>query len=197
MVSSTKEFDTWWRNYYTEEVFDVHAFTQHLTKAFTFVQDKSKKGISNHIREIQAFQKYFEISYRPNYLSQTIHEAVVTLKEQFSKKIEDLKLPSFIKPEQRYELDFNMHPPKFSWLPSANFSVDFRPLFPYWFICGDFVKILRQESPKRAQWVVPTKHTLNSFKEHLHISIKHVHIESPIYKGVEWKVFRLHFFLIS
>lgn len=33
----TQEFDSWWRNYYTEEVFDVPTFPQHLTEVFTFV----------------------------------------------------------------------------------------------------------------------------------------------------------------
>lgn len=41
--------------------------------------------------------------------------------------------------------------------------------------------------------MVPTKHTLDSFKGRLHIGIEHVRIESPIYEGVEWEVFLLYF----
>lgn len=59
-----EEYVTWWRSYYSTKMFDVPAFTQHLTTIFAFVQDRSKKGISTHIKEIQAFQKYFETAYR-------------------------------------------------------------------------------------------------------------------------------------
>lgn len=42
-------------------MFDVASFTQHITNVFTSVQEKTKKGTSDHIKEIQAFQKYFEL----------------------------------------------------------------------------------------------------------------------------------------
>lgn len=102
------------------------------------MQNKAKKGISTHIKEIQTFQKYFEIAYRPDDLSRTICEEAITLKEEFSKKVEDLKLHSFVKPEQQYELAFNMYPSKFPRLPSAEFRVDFSPPFQDRFVCGDF-----------------------------------------------------------
>jgi hypothetical protein len=78
-----------------------------------------------------------------------------------------------------------MYPPKFPRLPNAEFGVVFSPPFPDWFVYGDFVKILRQESQKKANRVVSTKHNLDSFKGHLHIGIEDVHIESDIYEGVE------------
>lgn len=179
----TQEYDTWWRSYYSTKMFDVLAFNKHLTTAFASIQERSKKGISTHIKEIQVFQKYFETAYIPDDLCRTIHEATITLREKFTKKFPDLKLPSYVKYEQRYELDFNLHPPKFPRLPTTDFGVAFSPLFPNWFICGDFVKILRQDSQKLVQRVVPTKRTLNSFKGHLHIDMEHVHILSPIYEG--------------
>lgn len=49
---------------------------QHITDAFASIQDQHKKGITTHIKEIRAFQKYFETSYRPDDLSRTIHEAL-------------------------------------------------------------------------------------------------------------------------
>lgn len=64
-------------------MFKVPAFTQHLTIAFPSVQERSKKGISSHIKEIQAFQKYFETAYRPDDLRRTIREATVTLRDFF------------------------------------------------------------------------------------------------------------------
>jgi hypothetical protein len=175
-------------------MFNVSAFTQHLTIDFASLQDRSKKGISTRIKEIQAFQKYFDTTYRLDDLRRTIHEAAVTLREKFTKKLLNLKLPSYVKYEQRYELAFNLYPPKFPRLPTGDFGMSFLPLFPNWFVCGDFVKILRQDSQKLAQRVVPTKNTLDSFKGHLHIDIKHVHIISPIYKGVEYEGFSIYFF---
>lgn len=85
--------------------------------------------------------------------------------------MEFLKLPSYVKPEQRYKTSFNMYPPKFPQLPSVKFGVAFSPPFPYWFVCGDFIKILQQESQKKANRVVSTKHNLDNFKEHRHIGI--------------------------
>lgn len=56
-------------NYYSEEFLTVEGFTEHLTKVFSLVYNIVKKGISTHIKEIHAFQKYFESSYRPDDLS--------------------------------------------------------------------------------------------------------------------------------
>lgn len=92
------------------------------------MQDKPKKGISTHVKEIQAFEKYFETAHILDYLSRTIREAAITLKEKFLNKIEDLKLPLFVKPEQWYRLAFSMHPPKFPRLHSAEFGVAFSSL---------------------------------------------------------------------
>lgn len=83
-------------------MFDVSVFTQYLTNTFASVQDKYKKGTQTHIKEIQAFQKYFENAYIPDDLSRAIREAAVTLREKFTKKLEDLKLPSYVKHELWY-----------------------------------------------------------------------------------------------
>lgn len=135
------------------------------------MQKKVKKGTSTHIKEIQALQKYFETVYRHDDLSRTVCGAAVTLKETFIKKMEFLKSPSYVKLEQWYKTAFNMYPPKFPRLPSSEFGVTFSSPFPDWFVCGDFVKILRQESHKKANRVVLTKYNLDSFKGHLHIGI--------------------------
>lgn len=186
----TPEFGKWWSQYYVEEFYDAPSFTQHFNKAFFFEQEKIKKGTYTHIKEIQAFQNYFQTSYRPDDLSQTIREAAVTLKENISKKMENLKIPSYVPPEKRYEMAFKMFPLKFPRLSNADFGVSLAPSFPDWFICGDSIKILRQQSHKKAQRVVATKYTLDSFKGHLHIGIGDVHIESDIYEGVEGEAFR-------
>lgn len=71
-------------------------------------------------------------------------------------------------------MDFKMFPLKFPRLPNADFGVALAPPFPDWFICGDSIKILRQQSQKKAQRVVATKHTLDTFKDHLHIGTEDV-----------------------
>lgn len=106
------------------------------------------------------------------------------LKEKFSKKLETLKIPSYVPCEKRYEMALKLFPPKFPPLPNADFGVALAPPFPDWFICGDSIKILRQQSQKKAQRVVATKHTLGSFKGHLHIGIEDVRIESDICEGM-------------
>lgn len=76
----------WWRDYYATKNFNVPAFHHHLTKVFSSVQDKVKKGLSTHIKKVQAFQKYFETAYKPDDLSQTVCKAAVTLKEKFTRE---------------------------------------------------------------------------------------------------------------
>lgn len=110
------------------------------------------------------------------------------LKDKFSKKMENLSIPSCVPHEKRYEMALEFFPPKFPPLPNADFGVALAPPFPDWFIYGDSIKILQQQSQKKAQWVVATKHTLGSFKGHLHIEIEDVRIESDIYEGVTQEV---------
>lgn len=138
----TREFGIWWNAYYTKEFYDVPSFTQHIDKAFLLMQERTKKGTYTLIKEIQAFQNYFEIAYRPDGLSRTIREAAITLKEKNSKKMGALKNPSYVPHEKRYEMAFELFPPKFPQLPNADFGVAFAPPFPNLFIYGDSIKIL-------------------------------------------------------
>ena len=101
------------------------AFSQHLTHAFDSIHEHFKKGKTTHIKEIKAFQKYFEIVYIPDDLSRTIREAALILKEKFTKKLSYLKIPSCVKPKNKYELAFKLQPPKFPPLPSADFGLEF------------------------------------------------------------------------
>jgi hypothetical protein len=61
----TRDFGRWWNIYYTEEFYDVSSFIQHFDKAFLLVQEKTKKDTYTLIKEIQAFQYYFETAYKP------------------------------------------------------------------------------------------------------------------------------------
>src|SRR3954468_23280154 len=153
---TTPDFQQWWSDYYKAHIYDVEGLTRELTKAFTAVQDKFRKGTSTHIKEIQAFQKFFETIYRPDDLSRTVREVAVTLREKFSAKLGKLKLPPSVRPELRYEVAFKLNPPKFPPLPSADFVVDLSPPFPDWFVCGNGLKILREQTKKHAERVVPS-----------------------------------------
>jgi hypothetical protein len=72
-------------------------------------------------------------------------------------------------------------------LPTAEFGVAFSPPFPDWFVCGDFMKNLRQQYQKPVEHVVPTKYHLGEYQGHLHIGIEHVRVEDPILEGVHRK----------
>lgn len=105
------------------------------------MQEKIKKGTYTYIKEIQALQNYFGTAYRPDDLTRTIREAAVTLKENFSKKMENLKIPLYVPPEKRYETTFKMYPLKFPRLPNTDFGMALGPPFLDSFICGDSIKI--------------------------------------------------------
>lgn len=125
-----QEYNNWWRNYYTNEIFDVFSLTQYLIYDFTSIQDKCKKGITTLIKEIRAFQENFETSYRPDDFSRTIREEAFILKDKFLEKLPSLKIPSCVKLGNKYELDFKLQPPKFPRLPSSNPGLEFGPPFP-------------------------------------------------------------------
>lgn len=93
----TQAFDTWWKDYQTEIFFDVLTKRHNLTGAFTSLQTKLIKGTYIHIKEIQAFQHYFEIMYNLGDLRRTISKAAATLKEIILETIPKLKLHSHIK----------------------------------------------------------------------------------------------------
>src|SRR3954469_9324233 len=164
---------------------DAESLARELTEAFDDVQEKFHKGTSTHIKEIQAFQKFFETIYRPDDLSQSVREAASILQEKFSNNLDKLKLPSPVRPELCYEVAFKLNPPKFPPLPSADFGVALSPPFQDWFVCGNAFKIPQESTKKRAERVVPTKHTLDTFKGHLHIDLKHVRVLTPIPEGLD------------
>lgn len=159
--------------------------SQHIIVAFSSLQQKFHKGRSKHIKEIQVFQKYFETVYDPNDLSRTIHEATVTLKEKMQAKVPSLKIPEYM--EDKYKFALNYYPTKFPPLPTSKMHLAFVPLFPWWFICGEFLKVRKYECLKPTQRVALSKLDLYSFKGHLHVDIDHVKVETLIHKGEESK----------
>lgn len=162
-----KEFDSWYRAYFAEELFGASFFSQHLTNAFSFMQMRFKKGREKHIKEIQSFLRYFETIYRPRNLSWTIHEAMVTLREKLLAKLLDLKFSHNI--EDKYQFALKFHTLKIPHLASSELTFAFRPPFPWWFMCGSHLSVLKNEFLKSAKWVVPTKYDLDSFKGRFHV----------------------------
>lgn len=153
---------------------NVATLTQQLTDAFSVLQQKFKKGKAKHIKGIQAFQKYFEIVYDPNDLSLTIREIAVTLKEKVMVKLPKLRIPDYVK--GKYAFTLNFHHPIFPHFPTSEMDLVFAPPFPQWFICGEFLKVHKNECLKPAQR--PTKHDIYSFKDHLHVGISHVRVKT-------------------
>ncbi|XP_050877784.1 uncharacterized protein LOC127081582 [Lathyrus oleraceus] len=68
-------------------MFSTAEIKEHLTKAFSSLQENVPKGKLTHSAEIQAFQKYFETVYNPTNIIDTVCYATPILKEKFEKQI--------------------------------------------------------------------------------------------------------------
>lgn len=100
-------------------------------------------------------------------------------------KLPDLKIPHYV--EDNYRFLLNYYPSKFPPLPTSKMDLAFSPSFPRWFIYGEDLKILKNESLTYSKRVTPTKHDEYSFKGHFHVDIKHARVESLIHEGEESK----------
>ncbi|XP_050895983.1 uncharacterized protein LOC127102686 [Lathyrus oleraceus] len=169
-------------------MFTTAEIKEHLTKAFSSLQENVYKGKLTHSEKIQAFQKYFETVYNPMELVQTVCYAAPILKEKFEKRIAKKKFPKAVKPEFKYDLAFECEPPKFPNLPSADFALSFFAPYPDWFTCGNIFNVLKNEQQRPAKRVVATKDTLDSFKGFLHFDLDALRITSPTCEAVERKV---------
>jgi len=131
-----KSFFLWWRGYFVEKSKEVNLdnLLSELISAFTSLQKKSKKPRGTHIREIQAFQNYFETVYDPLHLSRTVQYAAQTLKEKLLVKLYKLKFPPLVENKYLFAIYFKV---KFPPLPSSELTLAFRPPYPKWFICGN------------------------------------------------------------
>lgn len=158
---------------------DSATISQHLTDVFSSLQQKFDKGRSKHLKEIQAFQKYFEIVYDSNDLGRIIREVAVTLKYKMQVKLPNLKIPEYV--EDKYKSALNYYPHRFPLLPTSEMVMAFSHPFPWWFVCGEFLKVHKNKCMKLAQRVALTKLDLYSFKGHLHVDIDHVRVETLIH----------------
>lgn len=136
-------------------ILESFASFQHLTDTFSYLQTKFKKIRGTHIKEIQAFQKYFENVYNPCHLSRTIYDVTLTLKHKVTEKLSNLKVPPYVK--NRYDFSLKFYFSKVPLLPTCEFGLAFRLPFLDWFICGS-LSALNNELKKPRQRVISTKY---------------------------------------
>lgn len=89
--------------------------------------------------------------------------------------------------KDKYTFSLNFYPHKFPPLTTNEMALDFAPPFPRYFICGEDIKLLKNESLKLVKRVTLTKNDIYNFKGHLHFDINHVKGEIPIPEGEERK----------
>jgi len=148
-----------------------------LISAFDVVQNKSKKSKVTHIREIQAFQKYFQTVYDPLHLKQTVNYAAKTLRDKTFDKIPTIKFPPFTRNKYLFALHLKM---KFPPLPTSKLALAFRPPYPKWLPCDYLLGVKQKLITKEKDKVTSTKFNLYTFRGHLHLTLPHVEIISPI-----------------
>ena len=193
----TKDFYTWWTAYYSKNMFSTIQIQQQLTTAFSFVQEHVKKGRFTHVKEIRAFQKYFEIVYNPMEIHRTVCEAARTLKEKFEKQLSKIRFPPYVKPEDRYWWAFKHQTPKFPNLPTSELALAFFPPYPWWFVCGNIFHLCENDAKKPAQRVIWAKCDLENFRGHLRYDLSAMSITSQNGEGAELKKFEAPLFFLN
>jgi len=159
---------------------NLDSLLSELISAFNLMQKKMKKAKGTHIREIQAFQKYFKTVYDPLHLSQTVHNAAKTLKEKLLEKIPTSKFPPFVTNKYLFALYLKV---QFPPLPSSVLALAFRPPYPKWFVCGSWMEMKQSLIKKEAKKITPTKLDIYTFRGCLHYGLHQICITSPIEVG--------------
>ena len=175
----TKEFETWWQLYLTAYVGAPEAKLVEITETFTNLQAKATKCKTIHAKQIQAFQQYFQVVYRPNGLCRTIFKAPKELKEKVTDRIPKLKILSYVKDKYLYALHFGKI--KFPPLPSSPLALAFGPPIPDWWYSP--WSDIENAYKKKAERVVPTKHYLPNYLGPLHIDPQYVRVHSTMQAG--------------
>jgi hypothetical protein len=141
------------------------------------MQNRSKKSKGTHIREIQAFQKFFQTAYDPLHLKRTVHYAAQTLRDKKFDKLPTMKFPPSTPSNYLFALHFKI---KFSPLPSSELALAFRPPYPKWLPCDSLLGMNQKFKTKEKDKVTWTKHYLHTFRGYIHLDLSHVRITSPI-----------------
>lgn len=168
----TKKFDDWWQSYFSAYVGAPEAKLSELTQALVHLQAKSTKCKALHIKQIQAFQKYFRVVYRPDNLRRTISEAAAELKEKVTDKIPKLKISGYAKDKYLYALHFGNI--RFPPLPSSPLALAFDSSIPDWYYCP--FSDVQNAYKKKADIVVSTKHYLPNYSGPIHIDPQYIRV---------------------
>ncbi|XP_050908491.1 uncharacterized protein LOC127122149 [Lathyrus oleraceus] len=98
-----------------------------LTTLSAQITEKTKKVLTRLSKKYKLFKITLKL---PIGLMILVEPSVKQLSR--SKKMESLKIPSYVPHEKRYEMTFELFPLKFPPLPNADFGVAFAPPFPDW-----------------------------------------------------------------
>jgi len=162
---------------------DPNSLLPQLMLAFN-VQRKLKKNKGTHIREIQAFQKFFQTAYDPLHLKRTVHYTTQTLRDKIYDKIPTTKFPPFTPSKYLFVLHFKMKLPAF---PTIKLALAFRTPYPKWLPCDSLLGMRQRLITREKDKVTWTKYYLSNFKGFLHLGLPYIEIISPI--GVGMKLF--------
>jgi len=181
----TEAFFRWWQDYYKRQASRVNpeSLLPQLISAFDIVQNKVKKTKGTHIREIQAFQKFFQTVYDLLYPKRTVYYAARILKDKILEKIPTMKFPPFIPSKYLFSLHFKI---KFASLPTSELALAFRPPYPKRFFCDSLLGMKQKLKTKEKDKVTATKCNMHTFRGHLHFNLSHIQILSPIGLGKEF-----------
>ena len=142
-----------------------------LISSFNLVQKQLKKNKGTHIREIQAFQKFFQTVYDPLHLKRTVHYAAKTLRDKINDKLPSMKFPPLIPSKYLFALHFKI---KFPSLPTTDLALAFRPPYPKWLPCDSLLGMKQTLITKEKDKVTVAKCNIYTFRGHLHLDLHHV-----------------------
>lgn len=185
----TVAFHRWWQDYYDCQSNRINPspLLPQMILAFHAVQKNTKKNKGTHIREIQAFQKYFQTVYDPIHLSRTVNNAAQTLRDKIYEKIPIVKFPPYTPNKYRFTLDSKM---KFPALPTSELALAFRPPYPKWLYCMSSLGMRQHFLKREEDKVVWAKQHLYNFRGHLHLDLPHIRIISEM--GIGMNSFRFN-----
>jgi len=90
-----------------------------------------------HVKEIQAFHKFFEIVYNLLNVEKNVKEVALVLKQKILDKIPQINFPFYVNNAlAKYKMALAFHCIKFPTLPNVDFTLSFEPNYPSWFHFG-------------------------------------------------------------
>jgi len=103
-------------------------------QCFSFFAEQIEENKGMHVKEIQAFHKFFQVVYNPLNIEKTVKEVTLVLKQKVLNKVPKLTFPPYLNNDQnKYKIALEFHCIKFPVLPNADFILSFEPGSPSWF----------------------------------------------------------------